>query len=73
MGALGPVSEGLFAWIVGIGACVGSAIWIGAHSTRSTKKKGAQRVSDVATTRPRLQRSAADVEIADPDRRPRPA
>ena len=42
MGALGPVSEGLFAWIVGIGACVAAAIWIGAHGARSSKKKGAQ-------------------------------
>lgn len=40
LGSLGPVSEGLFAWIVGIGGCVGFAIWIAAHSTRSTKKKG---------------------------------
>jgi ubiquinol-cytochrome c reductase cytochrome c subunit len=40
MGALGPVSEGLFAWLVGIGACVGFAVWIASHSTRS--KKGAQ-------------------------------
>ena len=40
MGALGPVSEGLFAWLVGIGACVGFAVWIASHSTRS--KKGAK-------------------------------
>jgi len=40
MGALGPVSEGLFAWLLGIGACVGFAVWIASHSTRS--KKGAQ-------------------------------
>ena len=38
MGALGPVSEGLFAWLVGIGACVAFGIWIAAHSTRSSKK-----------------------------------
>lgn len=37
LGSLGPVSEGLFAWIVGIGACVGFAIWIAAHSVRSKK------------------------------------
>ncbi|HSV40991.1 MAG TPA: c-type cytochrome [Nocardioidaceae bacterium] len=41
MGALGPVSEGLFAWLVGIGSCVAFGIWIAAHSTRSNKKKGA--------------------------------
>ena len=39
MGSLGPVSEGLFAWIVGIGSLVGFAIWIAAHTTRSSKKK----------------------------------
>jgi quinol---cytochrome-c reductase cytochrome c subunit len=40
MGAFGPVSEGLFAWVVGIGACVGFAVWIASSSTRS--KKGAR-------------------------------
>ncbi len=40
MGAFGPVSEGLFAWLVGIGSCVGFAVWIASHSTRS--KKGVQ-------------------------------
>ncbi|MDQ6641897.1 MAG: c-type cytochrome [Actinomycetota bacterium] len=40
MGALGPVSEGLFAWLVGIGALVGFAVWIAAHASRV--KKGAQ-------------------------------
>ncbi len=39
LGSLGPVSEGLFAWLVGIGALVGFAIWIAAHTTRSTKEK----------------------------------
>ncbi len=39
LGRLGPVAEGMFAWLVGIGALVGFAVWIGAHSTRSTKKK----------------------------------
>jgi ubiquinol-cytochrome c reductase cytochrome c subunit len=42
MGGLGPVSEGMFAWILGIGACVGSAIWIAAHTTRSKKEKVAE-------------------------------
>ena len=41
MGGLGPVAEGLFAWIVGIGGLVGFAVWIAAHTTRSSKKKGA--------------------------------
>jgi ubiquinol-cytochrome c reductase cytochrome c subunit len=39
LGGLGPVSEGLFAWVVGIGGLVAFAIWIAAHTTRSTKKK----------------------------------
>lgn len=38
LGNLGPVSEGLFAWIVGIGGLVGFAVWIAAHTTRSSKK-----------------------------------
>jgi len=37
MGGLGPVSEGLFAWILGIGSLVGFAVWIAAHTTRSTR------------------------------------
>ncbi len=39
LGGLGPVSEGLAAWVIGIGLCVGGAVWIAAHTTRSTKKK----------------------------------
>jgi len=39
MGGLGPVSEGMFAWVLGIGSCVGAAIWIAAHTTRSKKEK----------------------------------
>ena len=39
MGGLGPVSEGLFAWLVGIGGLVAFAVWIAAHTTRSEKTK----------------------------------
>jgi ubiquinol-cytochrome c reductase cytochrome c subunit len=39
MGGIGPVSEGLFAWIVGIGSLVGVATWIAAHTARSTKER----------------------------------
>jgi len=39
LGGLGPVSEGLVAWLVGIGACVGFAVWIAAHTTRTSKSK----------------------------------
>jgi ubiquinol-cytochrome c reductase cytochrome c subunit len=37
-GGLGPVSEGLLTWIVGIGGMVGFAIWIGAHGARVKKR-----------------------------------
>jgi ubiquinol-cytochrome c reductase cytochrome c subunit len=37
LGSLGPVSEGLAAWIVGIGALVGFAVWIASSSVRSKK------------------------------------
>ncbi|MFT4264902.1 MAG: cytochrome c [Nocardioides sp.] len=40
LGNLGPVSEGLFAWLFGIGILVGFAVWIAAHTTRSSKRKG---------------------------------
>jgi ubiquinol-cytochrome c reductase cytochrome c subunit len=40
LGSLGPVSEGLWGWLVGIGACVGFAVWIASNTTRS--KKGAR-------------------------------
>jgi ubiquinol-cytochrome c reductase cytochrome c subunit len=42
LGSIGPVSEGLFAWLVGIGTLVMVGIWITAKNTRSTKtlKKG---------------------------------
>jgi ubiquinol-cytochrome c reductase cytochrome c subunit len=39
LGGMGPVSEGLVTWLVGIGACVGFAVWIAAHTTRSSKSK----------------------------------
>ena len=39
LGGLGPVPEGLAAWIGGLGLCVGAAVWIAAHTTRSNKKK----------------------------------
>ena len=39
MGGIGPVSEGLFAWLVGIGSLVGVATWIAAHTARTSKPK----------------------------------
>ncbi len=37
-GGLGPVVDGVFTWIIGIGAMVGFAIWIGAHGARVKKR-----------------------------------
>jgi len=48
MGGLGPVSEGMFAWLVGIGSLVGVAIWIAAHTTRSTKTRSIAEGTDAA-------------------------
>jgi ubiquinol-cytochrome c reductase cytochrome c subunit len=39
MGGIGPVSEGMFAWVLGIGSLVGVATWIAAHTARSSKQK----------------------------------
>ncbi len=39
MGGLGPVAEGMYAWIAGIGVLIGFAVWIAAHGARSTKEK----------------------------------
>ena len=40
LGSLGPVTEGLAAWVIGLGALVVFAVWIASHSVRS--KKGHQ-------------------------------
>lgn len=37
-GGLGPVVDGLFTWIIGIGGLVVAAVWIGAHGARVKKK-----------------------------------
>jgi ubiquinol-cytochrome c reductase cytochrome c subunit len=39
LGGVGPVSEGLFAWLFGIGALVGVATWIAAHTARTSRTK----------------------------------
>jgi len=38
LGSLGPVAEGMYAWILGIGVMVGFAVWIASHTARSKKK-----------------------------------
>lgn len=37
-GGFGPVVDGLFTWVIGIGGLVVFAVWIGAHGTRVKKK-----------------------------------
>jgi ubiquinol-cytochrome c reductase cytochrome c subunit len=37
LGYLGPVSEGLFGWLVGMGGLVAFAVWIGTSGVRSKK------------------------------------
>jgi ubiquinol-cytochrome c reductase cytochrome c subunit len=39
LGGLGPVSEGFFGWVIGIGGLLGFAVWIASHTTRSSKNK----------------------------------
>ena len=38
LGSLGPVTEGLAAWVIGIGSLVGVAVWIASSSVRSKKR-----------------------------------
>jgi ubiquinol-cytochrome c reductase cytochrome c subunit len=33
LGSLGPVSEGVWAWVIGLGLLIGAAVWIGARSS----------------------------------------
>jgi ubiquinol-cytochrome c reductase cytochrome c subunit len=37
LGSLGPVTEGLFGWIFGLGTLIGIAIWVAAHTTKAKK------------------------------------
>ncbi|WP_062211683.1 c-type cytochrome [Streptomyces sp. NBRC 109706] len=37
LGGFGPVSEGLFAWTIGIGVLVSLTVWIGARSAKARK------------------------------------
>ncbi|WP_431946431.1 cytochrome bc1 complex diheme cytochrome c subunit [Actinacidiphila sp. bgisy167] len=37
LGSLGPVTEGLFGWIFGLGALIACAIWLAAHTTKAKK------------------------------------
>jgi len=33
LGSIGPVGEGLWVWVIGIGLLIGAAVWIGAKSS----------------------------------------
>ncbi|MFE9041068.1 c-type cytochrome [Streptomyces sp. NPDC012421] len=37
LGGLGPVSEGLFAWVFGLGGLIAVAIWVAAHTAKAKK------------------------------------
>ncbi|MEU0597540.1 c-type cytochrome [Streptomyces sp. NPDC006393] len=37
LGGLGPVSEGLFAWIAGLGALIAVAVWVAARTAKAKK------------------------------------
>jgi ubiquinol-cytochrome c reductase cytochrome c subunit len=39
LGALGPVSEGLFIWVFGLGILIVLTIWIGAHTTKASRAR----------------------------------
>ncbi|WP_433021727.1 cytochrome bc1 complex diheme cytochrome c subunit [Kribbella sp. CA-294648] len=42
LGRLGPVSEGLWGWLVGIGLLVGMAVWIGAKGVKAKGVKASE-------------------------------
>jgi ubiquinol-cytochrome c reductase cytochrome c subunit len=44
LGSIGPVSEGMFAWLVGIGGLVGVGIWITSGTARVKKQTTTQKV-----------------------------
>ncbi|WP_328912954.1 MULTISPECIES: cytochrome bc1 complex diheme cytochrome c subunit [unclassified Streptomyces] len=37
LGSIGPVSEGLFAWVFGLGALIGISTWVAARTTKAKK------------------------------------
>jgi ubiquinol-cytochrome c reductase cytochrome c subunit len=37
LGGIGPVSEGLFGWVFGLGALIALAIWVATHTTKARK------------------------------------
>jgi ubiquinol-cytochrome c reductase cytochrome c subunit len=37
LGAIGPVSEGLFAWVFGLGSLIVIAVWVAARTSKAKK------------------------------------
>lgn len=37
LGGLGPVSEGLFGWVFGLGALIAVAVWVAARTAKAKK------------------------------------
>jgi ubiquinol-cytochrome c reductase cytochrome c subunit len=37
LGSIGPVSEGLFAWVFGLGTLIAIATWVAARTTKAKK------------------------------------
>lgn len=37
LGGLGPVSEGLFSWVFGLGALIAVAVWVAARTAKAKK------------------------------------
>lgn len=37
LGGLGPVSEGLFGWVFGLGALIAIAVWVAARTAKAKK------------------------------------
>jgi ubiquinol-cytochrome c reductase cytochrome c subunit len=37
LGGIGPVSEGLFAWVFGLGVLIALAVWVAAHTSKARK------------------------------------
>ena len=65
LGGLGPVSEGLFAWVLGIGGLVGFAVWIAAHTHPQLEDQGRGRgMTDSHDSTPAV--------LGGADRQPRP-
>ena len=46
LGSLGPVSEGLFAWVFGLGILIGCAVWLGSKAALAPPRPTAPRRED---------------------------